>query len=61
MFGASSKICRDWNELGVVLSRSTWEWFHHLFLLFVCVLFCLTGSFIVVHDHVACALAVLII
>ena len=57
MFGGSSQICLDWNELGVVLSRSTWEWFPHVFLLFVCVLYCLIGSFIITCDHVACALA----
>ena len=48
-------------NLGVVLSRSTWEQFPHAFLLFVCVLYCLVGSFIIVHDHVACSLAGLII
>ena len=53
MFGGSSQICLDWNEQGVVLSRSTWEWFLHVFLLFVCVSYCLIGSFIIVHDCVA--------
>ena len=57
MFDGSSQICLDWNDLGVVLSRLTWEWFPHVFLLFVCVSYCLIGSFIVVHDCVACVLA----
>ena len=61
MFGGSSQICLDWNELGVVLSRATWEWFPHVFLLFVCVLYCLIGSFIIVHDCVARVLARLIV
>ena len=57
MFGESSQICTDWSELGVVLSRSTWEQFPHVFLLFVCVPYCLIGSFIIARDHVACTLA----
>ena len=61
MFDGSSQICLDWNDLGVVMSRSTWEQFPHVFLLFVCVLFCLIGSFIIVCDHVACVLVRLII
>ena len=61
MFDGSSQICLDWNDLGVVLSRSTWEQFPHVFLLFVCVLFCLIGTFIIMHDGVACMLAGLII
>ena len=61
MLGGSSQICLDWNELAVVLSISTWEWFPHVFLLFVCVWYCLIGSFIIAHDHVAHALARLII
>ena len=35
-FGGSSKISLEWNELGVLLSRSTWEQFPHVFLVFVC-------------------------
>ena len=31
MFGGSSQICLDWNELGVVPSRLTWEQFPHVF------------------------------
>ena len=57
MFDGSSQICLDWNDLGVVLSRLSWEWFPHVFLLFVCGLYCLIGSFIIAHDRVACALA----
>ena len=57
MFDGSSHIFLDWNDLGVVLSRSTWEWFPHVVLLFVCVLFFLIGSFIITHDCVAFVLA----
>ena len=53
MFDGPSQICLDLNDLGVVLLISTWEQFPHVFLLFVCVSYCLIGSFIVAHDCVA--------
>ena len=61
MLDGSSQICLYWNDLGVVLSRLSWEQFPHVFLLFMCVLYCLIGSFFIVCDHVACVLARLIV
>ena len=39
----------------------SWEWFLHKTFIVVCVLYCLLGSFVIVHVCVACTLVRLIV